>query len=718
MNTSTDSDSASREAIQRTARVAGLRNFETPTLEAVEGRRLQLWIASLALLVATSCVLVFLTLGLGDSWFGWLNPELLQISLLLLVFLFSGYALEKEFQLRRLTRLLVAERVLTASLTNRLREISFLLKAGKALNLNLDLQGVLDTISRCVFDLLQCRESSIMMVQGEHQLRGVTEGSNVTIPFGEGLAGQVAESREPLLAGDVPADSRTPGREPPFPRMCVPMIHRDTLLGVLQVTALEGHEYTRHDLRALSLFAEQAASAIANAQLYEEQRLTASRSAYQALHDTLTSLPNRLHLLDRLEQALARPRQDSEKVALLFLDVDDFKSINDSLGHHAGDEVLVELSRRMRSRLRGTDTAARLGGDEFTIMAEGVRSDADAVATAERLHEALSEPYRTSVQGDPVKLTVSIGVALETTGIESGADLLRNANVAMRRAKRSGKGISVVFDRSMDTYSGGRTDLETELAGALERGELELAYQPIFCLKSSQITALEALVRWRHSDRGVLPAAAFIPLAEQSGLISDIDGWVFSRACATVAALAELRSDISLDLHLNVLPSRLHDPRITADLRHAIETSGIPPERVVLEVSEDAAITAASDSSSAMHMFKSLGVRLALDDFGTGYSSLTYLSRFPVDVIKIHPMFIVGANELAAATDLAGTIVTLGLSLNLAVIAQGVEREEQLEHLRQIGCPFAQGIALSEPLPAPMVERLLRSSRSAAVECA
>ncbi len=701
--------SNSQADIERTARIAGLRDFHTPTLEAVEKRRLQLWITALLLLVSVSVVLVFITLGLSEFESDWFRPELLQVALLLLVFLFSGYALEKEMQLRRLTELLVSERVLTASLTNRLREISFLLKAGKALNLNLDLQGVLDTISRCAHDLLECRASSIMMVQAEDQLRGVTGNTNQTVRFGEGLAGRVANSREPLLASETLTDAKGNPRESSSNTMCVPLIHRETLLGVLQVDATAEHNYTQHDLRALSLFAEQAASAIANAQLYEEQRLTASRSAYQALHDTLTSLPNRFYFLDHLEQGISRQRRGGKRVALLFVDVDDFKSINDNLGHFAGDEVLVELGRRMRSCLRTTDTAARLGGDEFAIMIEGIRSSADVACTAERLHKKLSEPYVTSVRDKTVKLTISVGIALEGLESKTGTDLLRNANTAMRIAKRSGKARTVVFKQNLDADTRDHSDLEAELWRALEQEEFELAFQPIFSLDSGRITALEALIRWRHPKRGMLPASAFVPIAEQSGSISDIDRWVFDEACRTLQELTVPRNDWSLDLHLNVLPSRLSDPKITADLQNAIQTSGIQPKRVVLEVSESAAFTAINDSRSVMHTFKSLGVRLALDDFGTGYSSLTYLNRFPVDVIKIHPLFVSGLTEAAVETDLAKAIVSLGLSLNLSVIAQGVERTDQLMRLREMKCPYAQGVILSEPIPLTSLEQLLRS---------
>jgi diguanylate cyclase (GGDEF)-like protein len=541
----------------------------------------------------------------------------------------------------------------------------------------------------------------------------VTGDSRKTIQFGEGLAGRVANSREPLLVTgelfDTKRSDETDTETSPHSVMCVPLIHRDVLLGVLQVDAAREREYTQHDLRALSLFAEQAASAIANAQLYEEQRLTASRSAYQALHDTLTSLPNRVYFLDRLEQALERQQFSDEKVALLFIDIDDFKDVNDSLGHFAGDEVLMELGRRMRSCLRATDTAARLGGDEFAVLEEGIHCAGDAVATAERLHNRLSEPFFTSIQEEPIRLSLSVGIALEGTGGKTGTELLRNANTAMRNAKRSEKnGTTVVFDENVKMGAFYKIDLESELHGALERREFELTYQPIFSLESGQIVALETLVRWRHPERGVMPASAFIGIAEQSGLIGDIDRWVFARACETITELVT-ETYPSLDIHLNLLPSRLGDPQTANDLGDALGISGIDPQRVVLEVSENAALAAIHKSRTTFNAFKALGIRIALDDFGTGYSSLTYLNRFPVDVIKIHRLFVSGITESLGEADLAKAIISLGTSLNISVIAQGIEREEQLSRLQQMECPFGQGTYLSEPMLFESLDKLLRS---------
>ncbi len=705
--------SASAEDIQRTARVAGLKDFRTPTLEAIEKRRMQLWITALLLLLAVSFVLVSVTLEFGVTLPDWLRPEILQGALVVLVLLFSTYALEKEIQLRRLTKLLVAERVLTASLTNRLREITRLVDAGKALNLNLDLQGVLDTIRRCTIDLLHCRKSSIMMVQATDRLRSVTSVLDDSTKFGEGLAGRVAKSREPLLITGTARHSKAyeepESEEVVDSAMCVPLIHRDTLLGVLQVDAGSGYQYTQHDLRAFTLFAEQAASAIANAQLYEEQRLTASRSAYQALHDTLTSLPNRAYFLGRLEKALEQQQLSEERVALLFVDVDDFREVNDTLGHFAGDEILIEISRRIRRCLRATDIAARLSSDEFAVLQEGVCGEDDAVATAQRVHKEMSEPFMTSVQATPINISASIGIALEGAGGTTAVELLRNANIAMRKAKQKREGGAVVvFDESIKTASFEKLDIERELRRALDNQEFDMCYQPIFSLTSGQLVAIEALIRWRHPDRGVIPANAFVATADRIGLIGDIDRWVFDQACSAMQNL-DVDGSNPLDLHLNLLPSRLADLRTAQELDDAIGKSGVNPRRVILEISESAAMNAIQKSRTAFNAYKSVGVRLALDDFGTGYSSLTYLNRFPVEVIKIHRLFISGITELLGEADLARAIVTLGASLNMSVIAQGVERRDQLSQLRQMGCPFAQGTYLSEPLFLPELEQLMHT---------
>ncbi len=555
---------ASRNLTERAARIAGLRSFETPTLEAVEHRRLQLWLLTLSLLFAAVVALVTVTFWHDVSPPAWVPPIVLQGGLLATVILFCAYAIEKELQLRRLTKLLIDERVLTAALTNRLREVSTLLEAAKAMNLVLDLEEVLRTILECANELLDTHDGSIMLVHGDGELRTVSaSGSSgargARLKFGEGVAGQVAQTREPVLVTGVLEPEKWPAgsgaAQPPTSSMSVPLVYRDVLLGVLNVNAAPGSAYTRHQLRALSLFGEQAAAAIANARLYEEQRLLASQNVYQALHDLLTNLPNRALFLDRVNHALSRRRLPGQLVAILFLDLDDFKLINDSLGHAAGDEVLIGFADRLRTCVRSGDAMARFGGDEFAVLIEDVTSAEDAAATAERILALFAEPF--SVGERRMWLRASIGIAVEGLGASSAEALLRNADTAKNVAKTQGKGRIVTFEETMHADALQRLEFEGELQHALEHGQLAVHYQPMFSLAHGRAIGVEALVRWEHPARGLLPASAFLPLAEQAGLMVQIDRWVLRHACETLQAL---RSDVELPTGFSLEREHLSNP--------------------------------------------------------------------------------------------------------------------------------------------------------------
>ncbi len=707
-----------RTLTERAARIAGLRSFETPTLEGVEQRRLQLWVLTLSLLVTVAVALATLTFWHDLSAPDWLNPRVVQWGLVLVVLLFCAYAIEKEIQLRRLTRLLVDERVLTAALTNRLREVSTLLEAAKAINLVLDLQEVLETILECAHELLGSRDGSIMLVHGEDELRTVCASSGsaargARVRFGEGIAGRVASTREPLLVTGVLHPERVapaPGAlPPPTSSLSVPLVHRDVLLGVLNVNAAEGRTYNEHQLRALSLFGEQAAAAIANARLYEEQRLLASQNVYQALHDLLTNLPNRALFLDRVTHALSRRRRKDQLVALLFLDLDDFKLINDSLGHTAGDEVLIAFADRLRSSVRSGDAMARFGGDEFAILVEDIGSSVNAVAAAECILGLFAEPY--TVGGKPVWLRASIGIAVESLSASSAEALLRNADTAKNVAKSLGKGRIVVFEEAMHADAVHRLEVEAELRAALDGRQLAVYFQPVFALVPPHAVALEALVRWNHPERGLLPAAAFIPLAEQAGLTIEIDRWVLREACEALKAMRrDLPRAAALTLSVNIAPAHLQDPGLVDDVAEVLSATGLEAESLTLEVTENAILIDAERTSAHLNRLKGLGVKLALDDFGTGYSSLSHLRRFPVDVVKIDRVFIDGITTDRGASSLVQAIVRLGSGLNIDVIAKGIERQPQAEALLQLRCPFGQGWHLCEALPFDALSTFLRRS--------
>jgi len=701
-----------RGLVARAAKVAGLSSFETPTLEAVERRRLQLWLLASVVLLTVAVALVLFAFRRDLVPPPWLTGQVAQFGLLGLIFLFCAYAIEKELHLRRLTELLVREQVLLAALTNRLREVSTLLEAGKAINLGLDLDDVLDTIARCALELLDGRDASIMLAAGRRELRTVaTQGDSAAIGarvhFGRGIAGRVAATREPLLiSGEL--DHTSPGlrlAEPPAPEssMSVPLIHREALLGVLNVNAQKGHAYTEHDLRALSVFGEQAASAIANAQLYQAQRLMASQKLFQALHDDLTRLPNRSLFLERVTRALGRQRREDQRVAILLLDLDDFKRINDSLGHAAGDEVLIGFAERVRSSLRSTDTVARAGGDEFGILVERVASQDEAVAAAERLLGMLQEPF--AVGDREVRLTGSVGIAIEVPGETAQEELLRNADTALHAAKEKGKGLIVIFERAMHARALKRLDLESELRRALERGELAVHYQPICALHDLRPVAVEALVRWQHPQRGLLQASAFVPFAENAGILGEIDRWVLGEACRVAARLmlsgagtGPAAAPEGLRINVNLSPSRLHAAGIVDQVEAALMQHDVPPHLLTLEITEGAVVQDTESAEEQLHQLKSLGVRLALDDFGTGYSSLNYVRRFPVDAVKIDRVFVDGLARDHGTTALVEAIVKLGHGLSLDVIAEGIERTSQVDDLLALDCRLGQGWLLAKAL--------------------
>lgn len=703
--------------VERAAKVAGLSSFATPTLETVERRRLQLWVMTLLLLAAVAAGLALATFLRGTEPPAWMTVGPLRWGLLGLVILFCGYAIEKEIHLARLSRLLVDERVLTAALTNRLREISALLEAGKAMNLDLDLSEVLHTILSSALELLSGRDASIMLLQGDGELRTVAASDSsyalgARVRLGEGIAGRVAATREPLMVqGALSARATQRSRRPDTQEesaMSVPLVHRETVVGVLNINARSGRIYTGHDLRALGIFGEQAAAAIAHARLYEAQRLTASQSSYHALHDSLTALPNRALLLDRVRHGLARRRSASERVALVFLDLDDFKRINDSLGHAAGDKALVAFGDRVRQAIRGGDTLARFGGDEFAVLMEGVGSEQEARHAAERMVAALTRPLQL---GDrEVRVTVSAGLVLEPHGGSTDAEaLLRNADLALHAAKGRGKSGVAVFDDQMSVDVPASSRLEAELRMALEAGQLELHYQPVVNLKSREVVGAEALVRWRHHERGLLPAGAFMPFAEQSGVLPELDLWTLAQACSIADSLAAPGKP-PLNVHVNLLASRLHEMEIVERVAECLRENRLEASRLVLEISERAVLPNVAEARERLTELRGRGVRLALDDFGIGHSSLEYLRELPIDTVKIDRIFIDAVDRGGSEAQVVRAAVRLGASLGLDVIAEGVERAEQVEALIAIGCKFGQGFFFGKPQPLEALRRQLGST--------
>jgi diguanylate cyclase (GGDEF)-like protein len=428
----------------------------------------------------------------------------------------------------------------------------------------------------------------------------------------------------------------------------------------------------------------------------------------QALHDPLTRLPNRALFRDRVEHALARARWRTQQVAVCFLDLDRFKPINDTYGHHVGDEVLIDIAGRLRNAVRAGDTVARLGGDEFAILLEDLDEHADVMRLARRIQEALREPIQ--VRGRPIPLRASLGIALSEGGAADVDALIRDADVAMYSAKKRGGGRSLIFEPSMRAGLAERLELEMELRWAITNEQLAIHYQPTVNLATGEIVGVEALLRWTHRTRGPISPSVFIPMAEECGLIVPIGRWVLERACEQARRWHNaFPARAPLAMSINVSPLQLSRDDFVQDVARTLRETGIAPGSVTLEITESALMEDTDASTAALGQLKALGVHLAIDDFGTGYSSLNYLQRMPIDILKIDRSFVdridQGGDELAFAR----AIVELARTLSLRTVAEGIELESQAECLDQLGCDLGQGFLYARAVPADEMTRLLAS---------
>jgi len=427
---------------------------------------------------------------------------------------------------------------------------------------------------------------------------------------------------------------------------------------------------------------------------------TEARAQFLALHDSLTGLPNRSHVMQRFTEAVDQIRSAGQQAALLFIDLDHFKDVNDTLGHAAGDTLLVEVARRLRGAVRGGDLVARLGGDEFLILlvSQDIRAEVDRVR--ERLMRTVAEPVQ--INGHEVHVTPSMGVSLypgDGTDIET---LLRNADLAMYTAKERGRNDIAFYDASMSSALHSRTELETELRHALERGEFEVHFQPIVDALTGQIVGAEALARWRHPHKGLVPPDVFIPVSESTGLIRALGVFVFETAARQQAAWAAAGHDLRVAVNLS--PRQLRHPELLPDLLQALHESGANPHRLQLELTESMLLGHDDTLMRLLHAIDATGMSLALDDFGTGYSNLAYLQRFPIKTLKIDKTFIQGID---GNRPLAEMIVSMCRLMRLSVVAEGVETAEQLDWVRARGIELCQGYLFSRPLPAACFSELL-----------
>jgi diguanylate cyclase (GGDEF)-like protein/PAS domain S-box-containing protein len=472
--------------------------------------------------------------------------------------------------------------------------------------------------------------------------------------------------------------------------------------GVFGLQSREMRIFSADDVNFVQSLANVLADAIERRAVEEEIR-------HQAVHDPLTGLPNRILFLDRLAHALAQSNRRRSKVGVLFLDIDHFKLINDSLGHSAGDDLLTAVAPRLKDTLRPGDTVARFGGDEFGVLIEDIADERDAIVVAENISAAFARPF--VLNGVEHFVTASTGIALARDGSERPQALIRDADAAMYRAKDRGRGRYELFDQEMRARALERLQLENELRRAAEKDELLLHYQPVVSLASGEIVALEALVRWQHPGRGLMAPDDFIPVAEESGLIEAVGRWVLEEACRQTVEWQRRKPDaaplgISVNLSARQVVQRDLPETVSTVLRH----SGLDPASLTLEITETALVEESEGPTKTLEELRSMGVNIVIDDFGTGYSSLGYLMRFPLDSLKVDKSFVSGLGAHQESTAIVNAIVAMAKALSIDAVAEGVETQAQLTELRNLGCAYGQGFYFSRPLPAEEITKLLGRS--------
>lgn len=583
----------------------------------------------------------------------------------------------------------------------------------RSISLRAPLQEVLDSITQGAAELLDAEVVGLRIQPGDGvgashaSLLGYSEDlleAFAEMPLGHGFAGRAFSENRLVVSDDYQAERDRVGRNERYElqaAMATPVLEHGRPVGVINVaSARPGRRFTTAEQKILVSLAEYASVAVTDAAAVDQLRRSLDRAEFEARHDGLTGLLNRDGAIATLDAAMAHASAE-RPLSLLFIDIDRFKVVNDLFGHQVGDQVLVEVASRLRSVVRGDDEVARLSGDEFVVIARGV-DGAIAGRLAQRLLERVADPI--TIGDREVELTVSIGVA-EADEPVAGESLLADADVAMYRAKQGGRCGMVRFDGKMRAELVDRAELERELRVALESAELSAYFQPGVDLSTGRIARVEALVRWKHPTRGLLEPDRFIEVAEETGIIAELDRFMLEESCRHLAAWSACRPDLSLSVNLSA--RHFKDDSLVAGVREVLQATGLDGSRLWLEITESVVMGEDSAALETMDRLKELGVRFMVDDFGTGYSSLIYLKRFPLDALKIHRGFVDGLGEDREDEAIVAAVIGLAAALGQSVVAEGVEHERQVAWLRDLGCPIAQGYLFSRPIDGPSMGRML-----------
>ena len=603
------------------------------------------------------------------------------------------------------------EEALLSSLQERQDLLERLARIQRSIFHRAPLQEVLDTICHGAAELLgddtiglrllDPDDPSLLEMVSSVGVRPAVCGPNWRTPVGQGAGGlAVSEGRLVVLEDYAASAAHMPAfaADGVTAAMAAPVFEGGRIVGSLTVaTHRPGRRYSEAEQEALRAFAEHASLALNDARTVEVLRSTLDQAIHQATHDALTGLANRTRILDCLEERLLRP-DDVAGIGVLFVDLDRFKLVNDSLGHEVGDEVLRTMARRLAGCVRPGDLVGRLAGDEFVVVCSGLHGEIDAVGLSDRICRELATPCK--VGDRELVVTASVGVAHAVPGV--GADqLLRDADVAMYQAKQRGRSRTEVFGNSMRAELLERVELEHELRLAILRDEFRLHYQPTMSLSSGRVLLVEALVRWEHPVRGLVPPDQFIPVAEDTRLIVPIGGWVLRQACRDLAAWRLEHPELAgLHVSVNLSACQFADDDLVSSVAAALEETGLPPDALWLEITESVVMDGVEKTVETLAALKALGVHLSIDDFGTGYSSLSYLKRFPIDVLKIDRSFVDGFGTDPEDEAIVTAVVRLAQALGLETVAEGIENPRQLVGLSELGCDAGQGYFFSRPLSA------------------